>query len=123
MSTKTQAILDEIKSLNCQERLELVQRIEDLLGCILTSSGYFPSRVQPSARVDSLTVDVVLEVIPPSQKMAAIKRIHQCTDLDLWESKKRVDFLPQIIQRNVSLEVGTTLQKQLRELGAVVWLK
>lgn len=133
MSEKTDAILEELKSLTLMEAAELVKGIEEAFGvdasaapaggmmmaAPMAAAGGAPAE----AEEEKSEFDVVLEEFPADKKIAVLKVVRGITGLGLKEAKELVESAPKALKEAVSKEEGEDIKKQIEEAGGKVALK
>ena len=110
MSTKTEEILDRLKTITLLEASELVTRIEETFGVDATPplGGFAPT--PPTAgevaevAEEKTTFDVILEEIVGEKRVAVLKAIRNLTSLGLKEAKDFTSSLPKAVKESVSKE-------------------
>ncbi|MGF1493193.1 MAG: 50S ribosomal protein L7/L12 [Microcoleaceae cyanobacterium] len=135
MSDKTDAILEELKSLSLLEAAELVKQIEEAFGVDASASGGGMMMAMPAmAGADGAAAaaepeeektefDVVLEEYPSDKKIAVLKIVRTITGLGLKEAKDLVESAPKPIKEATSKEDAEEIKKQLEETGAKIAIK
>ena len=68
-------------------------------------------------------LDVVLESVDASSKIAVLKVVRNITGLGLKEAKELVESAPKTLKEAVAKADGETMKKELEEAGAKVALK
>lgn len=130
MSTTTQQIIDQLKTITLSEAVELVQQIEQTFGVDTTiqSSGIVAvdsTSNQASDNQDEQTeFNVSLESVPgedqKSKRLSVFRLIRELTSVGLKEAKEMTSNLPQIIKESVSKEQANEIKTQFEEIGAQV---
>ncbi len=134
MSTKTDEILDQLKSLSLLEASELVKQIEEAFGVDASASAGGGMMMMappggggaaaPAEEVEEKTeFDVVLEEVPADKKIAILKVVRTLTGLGLKEAKDMVESAPKSVKEAVAKEDAEAAKKQLEEAGAKVSVK
>lgn len=134
MSTKTDEILDQLKSLSLLEASELVKQIEEAFGVDASAAAgggmmmMAPSggatAAAPAEEVEEKTeFDVVLEEFPADKKIAILKVVRTLTGLGLKEAKDLVEAAPKPVKEAVAKSDAEDAKKQLEEAGAKVSVK
>ncbi|KAJ3679414.1 hypothetical protein LUZ60_017425 [Juncus effusus] len=67
--------------------------------------------------------DVIIEEVPSSNRIAAIKAIRALTNLALKEAKELIEGLPKKFKEGIAKEEAEAAKKQLEEAGAKVSIK
>jgi len=130
MSTATDNILEQLKSLTLLEAAELVKQIEDAFGVSAAAPvggmmmAAAPGAATPVEEVEVQTeFSVILEEVPADKKIAVLKVVRTITGLGLKEAKDLVESTPKDVKENVAKEVAEDIKKQLEEPGAKVSIK
>lgn len=137
MSTKTDEILEQLKSLSLLEASELVKQIEEAFGVDASASGgggmmMMAPGMMPGAagggaaaeeEEEKTEFDVVLEEFPSDKKIAVLKVVRALTGLGLKEAKEMVESVPKAIKEAVAKDDAEDAKKQLEEVGAKVSVK
>jgi large subunit ribosomal protein L7/L12 len=129
MSTTTDQILDQLKSLTLLEAAELVKQIEDAFGVSAAApvGGMMmaaPGAAAPAEEVEEQTeFDVVLEEVPADKKIAILKVVRTLTGLGLKEAKDMVESAPKAVKEGATKDDAEDAKKQLEEAGAKVSVK
>ncbi|MDJ0696951.1 50S ribosomal protein L7/L12 [Mastigocoleus sp. MO_188.B34] len=136
MSTKTDEILEQLKSLTLLEASELVKQIEEAFGVDASASagggmmmmpGMMPGVGSGGAAAEpeeeKTEFDVVLEEVPADKKIAILKVVRSITGLGLKEAKELVESAPKPIKEAIAKEAAEDAKKQLEEAGAKVSVK
>jgi large subunit ribosomal protein L7/L12 len=128
MSTTTDAIIEQLKSLTLLEAAELVSQIEETFGVDASASvGGATVMAMPGAvasEVEEKTeFDLVLESVPSDKRIPVIKVVRTLTSLGLKEAKGLIESTPKIIKEGMSKQDAEDAKKQLEETGATVSIK
>lgn len=130
MSTATDNILEQLKSLTLLEAAELVKQIEEAFGVSAAAPvggmmmAAVPGAAAPAEEVEVQTeFSVILEEVPADKKIAVLKVVRTITGLGLKEAKDLVESTPKAVKENVAKEVAEDIKKQLEEPGAKVSIK
>jgi large subunit ribosomal protein L7/L12 len=131
MSTATDQILDQLKSLTLLEAAELVKQIEEAFGVSAAAPvGGMMMAAMPGTggavaeEVEEQTeFDVVLEDVPADKKIAILKVVRGITGLGLKEAKDLVEAAPKAIKEGTAKADAEDIKKQLEEAGAKVAIK
>jgi len=134
MSTKTDEILEQLKTLSLLEASELVKQIEEAFGVDASAAAgggmmmmAAPSAGGPAAPaeevVEQTEFDVVLEEVPADKKIAILKVVRALTGLGLKEAKDMVEAAPKAVKEGVAKQDAEDAKKQLEEVGAKVSVK
>jgi large subunit ribosomal protein L7/L12 len=129
MSAKTDAILEDLKTLSLLEASELVKQIEEAFG-VSAAAPVGGMMMMPGAgaaaaeEVEEKTeFDLVLEEVPADKKIAVLKIVREITGLGLKEAKELVESTPKAIKEAVAKEVAEDAKKQIEEAGGKVSIK
>lgn len=110
MSEKTDAILDQLKTLTLLEASELVKQIEEAFGVSAAAPVGGMMMMAPGAggggaaaeEVEEKTeFDVILDEVPADKKIAVLKAVRELTGLGLKEAKDLVEATPKIGRAHV----------------------
>ena len=130
MSTTTDAIIEQLKSITLLEAAELVSQIEETFGVDASApvGGGMMMAAMPGAaggeEVEEKTeFDVVLESVDSSKRIAVIKAVRGLTSLGLKEAKDLIESAPKAIKEGVSKADAEEIKKTLEEAGGVVSIK
>lgn len=123
MSAKTDAILEELKTLTLMEAAELVKGIEEAFGVDASASGggmmmAAPVAAAPAEAAEAQTeFDVILDSFPADKKIAVLKVVRTMTGLGLKEAKDLVEAVPKSLKAGVSKAEADDIIKQIEEAG------
>ncbi|MEN9207952.1 MAG: 50S ribosomal protein L7/L12 [Gloeomargarita sp. GMQP_bins_120] len=138
MSAKTDAILEELKSLTLLEAAELVKKIEETFGVSAAApvggmvmaaapvaAAGAPAAPAPAAEpVEEQTeFSVILEAVPADKKIAILKVVRELTGLGLKEAKDLVEAAPKPVKEGIPKEEAEKIKAKLVEAGATVAVK
>jgi len=130
MSTKTEKILESLKSLSLLEASELVKEIEEAFGVSAAASAGVvmaapgaPAAGAGEAAEEKTEFEVVLESFDASAKIKVLKEVRNATGLGLGEAKAMVEAAPKTIKEGVSKDDAEALKKAIEEAGGKVTLK
>ena len=127
MSEKTDAILEQLKTLTLMEAADLVKGIEETFGVDASSGGGMMMAAPVAAAAapveEKTEFDVVLDSFPADKKISILKVVRAITGLGLKEAKDLVEAAPKPIKEGISKDEATALKKKLEEAGAKVALK
>jgi large subunit ribosomal protein L7/L12 len=129
MSTATDQILEQLKSLTLLEAAELVKQIEEAFGVSAAApvGGVMmaaPGAAAPAEPVEEKTeFDVILEEVPADKKIAILKVVRTITGLGLKEAKDLVESTPKPVKEATGKDDAEAIKKQLEEAGAKVAVK
>ena len=130
MSSKTDEILESLKSLSLLEASELVKQIEDAFGVSAAASAGVvmaapgaTSGGGEAAAEEKTEFDVVLESFDASAKIKVLKEVRNATGLGLGDAKAMVEAAPKTIKEGISKDEAEALKKAIEEVGGKVTLK
>ena len=134
MSTKTDEILEQLKSLTLLEASELVKQIEEAFGVdasapvgggmmMMAGPGGAATAAAPEPVEEQTEFDVMLEDVPADKKIAILKVVRTLTGLGLKEAKDLVEAAPKAVKEAIAKDVAEDAKKQLEEAGAKVSVK
>lgn len=131
MSTKTEEILEQLKSLTLIEVSDLVEQLEKTFNIDASQAAGFVMGAQMPAIAAAQPVeeaktefDVILAEVPPAdKKLGVLKVVRTLTGLGLKEAKDLVESAPKPIKEKASKTEADDLKKQLEEAGAKITLK
>ena len=131
MSSKTDEILDSLKSLSLLEASELVKQIEEAFGVsaapsagvVMAAPGAAAGGDGEAAAEEKTEFDVVLESFDASAKIKVLKEVRNATGLGLGDAKAMVEAAPKTIKEGASKEDAEALKKAIEDVGGKVTLK
>ena len=130
MSTKTDEILEQLKTLTLLEASELVKQIEEAFGvsAAAPAGGMMmmaaPGAAAPAEEVEEKTeFDVVLEEVPADKKIAVLKAVRELTGLGLKEAKELVESTPKPVKEGIPKEAAEEAKKAIEAAGGKVSVK
>ena len=130
MSTTTDAIIEQLKSITLLEAAELVSQIEETFGVDASAPvgggmmmAAMPAAGGAEAEEEKTEFDVVLESVDSSKRIAVIKAVRGLTSLGLKEAKDLIESAPKAIKEGVSKADAEEVKKTLEEAGGVVSIK
>jgi len=131
MSTKTDEILESLKSLSLLEASELVKQIEEAFGVsaaasagvVMAAPGAAGGGDAAEAAEEKTEFDVVLESFDASAKIKVLKEVRNATGLGLGDAKAMVEAAPKTIKEGMAKEEAEALKKAIEEVGGKVTLK
>lgn len=133
MTTKTDEILEQLKTLSLLEASELVKQIEEAFGVDASAAagGGMMMMAAPGGGaaapaeevVEQTEFDVVLEEVPADKKIAILKVVRALTGLGLKEAKDMVEAAPKAVKEGIAKPDAEDAKKQLEEVGAKVTVK
>jgi len=130
MSTTTDAIIEQLKSITLLEAAELVSQIEETFGVDASAPvgggmmmAAMPAAGGAEAAEEKTEFDVVLESVDSSKRIAVIKAVRGLTSLGLKEAKDLIESAPKAIKEGVSKADAEEVKKTLEEAGGTVSIK
>ena len=129
MSSKTDEILESLKTLSLLEASELVKQIEEAFGVSAAASAGVvmaaPGAVGggEAAAEEKTEFDVVLESFDASAKIKVLKEVRNATGLGLGDAKAMVEAAPKTIKEGIAKEEAEALKKAIEDVGGKVTLK
>ena len=128
MSTKTDEILESLKSLSLLEASELVKQIEEAFGVSAAASAGVVMAAPGAAAggevaEEKTEFDVVLESFEASSKIKVLKAVREATGLGLGDAKALVEAAPKLVKEGVSKDDAEALKKSIEEVGGKVTIK
>ena len=131
MSTKTDEILESLKSLSLLEASELVKQIEETFGVsaaasagvVMAAPGAGGGDGEGAAAEEKTDFDVVLESFDASAKIKVLKVVRNATGLGLGDAKSLVESAPKTVKEGVAKDEAEALKKEIEEAGGKVTLK
>jgi len=130
MSTKTDQILESLKSLSLLEAAELVKQIEDAFGVsAAASAGVVMAAPGEAAGTEAPPVEeqtefaVHLEGFEASAKIKVLKAVREATGLGLAEAKALVEKAPTLVKEGLPKEAAEDLKKKIEAVGGTVTVK
>ena len=135
MTTKTDEILEQLKSLTLLEASELVKQIEEAFGVDASASvgggmmmmagpgNGAAAAAAPEPVEEQTEFDVMLEDVPADKKIAILKVVRTLTGLGLKEAKDLVEAAPKAVKEAIAKDAAEDAKKQLEEAGAKVSVK
>ena len=130
MSSKTDEILESLKTLSLLEASELVKQIEEAFGVSAAASAGVvmaaPSGAAgggEAAAEEKTEFDVVLESFDASAKIKVLKEVRNATGLGLGDAKAMVEAAPKTIKEGIAKEEAEALKKAIEDVGGKVTLK
>jgi len=129
MSSKTDEILESLKTLSLLEASELVKQIEEAFGVsaaasagvVMTAPG--AAGGGEAAAEEKTEFDVVLESFDASAKIKVLKEVRNATGLGLGDAKAMVEAAPKTIKEGIAKEEAEALKKAIEDVGGKVTLK
>ena len=131
MSTKTEEILESLKTLSLLEASELVKQIEETFGVsaaasagvVMAAPGAGGSEGDGAAADEKTEFDVVLESFDAAAKIKVLKVVRNATGLGLGDAKSLVESAPKTVKEGVAKDEAESLKKDIEEAGEKVTLK
>ena len=132
MSTKTDEIIEQLKTITLLEASELVAQIEETFGVDASApTGGMMVAAMPGgagggaaeAAEEKTEFDVIIEDVPSAKRITVIKVVRNLTSLGLKEAKGLIESTPKAVREGVSKEEAEDAKKQLEEAGATVSIK
>ncbi len=131
MSTKTDQILESLKSLSLLEAAELVKQIEEAFGVSAAASAGVvmaaPGTAAPGAEAEPAEEQtefaVHLEGFEATAKIKVLKAVREATGLGLAEAKALVEKAPTLVKEGLPKEAAEDLQKKIEAVGGQVAVK
>jgi large subunit ribosomal protein L7/L12 len=130
MSTTTDAIIEQLKSITLLEAAELVSQIEETFGVDASAPvgggmmmAAMPAGGDAEAAEEKTEFDVVLESVASDKRIAVIKAVRGLTSLGLKEAKDLIESAPKAIKEGVSKADAEEVKKTLEEAGGTVSIK
>ncbi len=130
MSTATEQILEQLKSLTLLEASELVKQIEEAFGVSAAAPvGGMMMMAGPGAGapaeevVEQTEFDVVLESVPADKKIAVLKIVRELTGLGLKEAKDLVEAAPKAVKEAIAKDAAEDAKKRIEDAGGKVVIK
>ena len=129
MSTTTDAIIEQLKSITLLEAAELVSQIEETFGVDASApvgGGMLmaaPASDGASAPEEKTEFDIILDEVPSYKRIAVIKAVRAITSLGLKEAKEVIESTPKTIKEGISKEEAEAAKAQLEEAGAKASVK
>jgi large subunit ribosomal protein L7/L12 len=130
MSAKTDAILEDLKTLTLLEASELVKSIEEAFGVsaaapaggmMMMAPG---GAAAPAEEVEEKTeFDVILDEVPADKKIAVLKAVRELTGLGLKEAKELVESTPKPVKEGMAKEAAEEAKKAIEAAGGKVSIK
>lgn len=120
---KVTQVLDNIKTFNVLELVELVKAFEDEFGVTAAApAAVVVAAPAAEAEEEKTAFDVVLTVVG-SQKIQVIKEVRAITSLGLKEAKALVDGAPKAIKEGVSKDEANEIKEKIEKAGGSVEIK
>ncbi|MFZ4804500.1 MAG: 50S ribosomal protein L7/L12 [Synechococcus lacustris] len=127
MSTKTDDILESLKTLSLLEASELVKQIEEAFGVSAAASAGAVMMAAPAAAAEAVEeqteFDVILDGFDAAAKIKVLKAVREATGLGLSEAKTLVEAAPTPVKEGIAKAAAEELKKALEEVGGKVTIK
>ncbi|MHC5933103.1 50S ribosomal protein L7/L12 [Nostoc sp.] len=129
MSTATDQILEQLKSLSLLEASELVKQIEEAFGVsaaapvggmMMMAGG---AAAPAEEVVEQTEFEVILESVPADKKIAVLKIVRELTGLGLKEAKDLVEAAPKAVKEGIAKDAAEDAKKRIEEAGGKVTVK
>lgn len=131
MSTTTNEIIEQLKSITLLEAAELVSQIEETFGvdasapaggAVVMAAGA-AGGADAGAAEEQTEFDVIIDDVPSAKRIAVIKVVRAITGLGLKEAKDMIESVPKAIKEGVSKDDAEQAKQQLEEAGATASIK
>nr|NP_050815.1 ribosomal protein L12 [Nephroselmis olivacea]Q9TL30.1 RecName: Full=Large ribosomal subunit protein bL12c; AltName: Full=50S ribosomal protein L12, chloroplastic [Nephroselmis olivacea]AAD54786.1 ribosomal protein L12 [Nephroselmis olivacea] len=128
MSTITNQIIEQLKSMTLLEAAELVSQIEETFGVDASApaaGAVMVAAAAPSAPVveEQTEFTVMINDVPSAKRIAVIKVVRALTGLGLKEAKDMIESVPKAIKEGIGKDEAQQIKQQLEEAGATVTVK
>lgn len=127
MTTKTDEILESLKTLSLLEASELVKQIEEAFGVSAAASAGVMMAAAPAAAAEAAEeqteFDVILDGFDPAAKIKVLKAVREATGLGLGEAKALVEAAPKAVKEGIAKDEAEALKKSIEEVGGKVTIK
>lgn len=127
MTTKTDDILESLKTLSLLEASELVKQIEEAFGVSAAASAGVVMAAAPAAAAEAVEeqteFDVILEGFDAAAKIKVLKAVREATGLGLGEAKALVEAAPKAVKEGIAKGDAEALKKSIEEVGGKVTIK
>ncbi len=127
MTTKTDDILESLKTLSLLEASELVKQIEEAFGVSAAASAGVVMAAAPAAAAEAVEeqteFDVILDSFDPASKIKVLKAVREATGLGLGEAKALVEAAPKAVKEGISKDEAEALKKAIEEVGGKITVK
>ncbi len=124
-SEKVTQVLDNIKTFNVLELVELVKAFEDEFGVSAAAPAVAVAAgpaAGPAEAEEKTSFDVILKD-PGGQKIQVIKEIRGITSLGLKEAKALADGAPAPVKEGVTQDEANEIKEKLEAVGASIEIK
>lgn len=131
MSTKTNEILEQLKTLTLLEASELVQQMEETFnidtsvqqGAVMVAGAPGAEGGDGGAAAEKTEFDLILTEVPSAKRIPVIKAVRALTGLGLKEAKEFIESAPKAVKEGIPAEEAEEGKKALEEAGAVAEVK
>ncbi|MCP9818896.1 50S ribosomal protein L7/L12 [Synechococcus sp. Cruz-9H2] len=127
MTTKTDDILESLKTLSLLEASELVKQIEEAFGVSAAASAGVMMAAAPAAAAEAAEeqteFDVILDGFDAAAKIKVLKAVREATGLGLGEAKALVEAAPKAVKEGIAKDEAEALKKSIEEVGGKVTIK
>ncbi|MCX5932237.1 50S ribosomal protein L7/L12 [Synechococcus sp. 1G10] len=127
MTTKTDDILESLKTLSLLEASELVKQIEEAFGVSAAASAGVMMAAAPAAAAEAVEeqteFDVILDGFDAAAKIKVLKAVREATGLGLGEAKALVEAAPKAVKEGITKDEAEALKKSIEEVGGKVTIK
>jgi len=127
MTTKTDDILETLKTLSLLEASELVKQIEEAFGVSAAASAGVMMAAAPAAAAEAVEeqteFDVILDGFDAAAKIKVLKAVREATGLGLGEAKALVEAAPKAVKEGIAKDEAEALKKSIEEVGGKVTIK
>lgn len=127
MTTKTDTILESLKTLSLLEASELVKQIEEAFGVSAAPAAgavVVAGAAAPAEAAEEQTeFDVILDSFDAAAKIKVLKAVREVTGLGLGEAKTLVESAPTPIKEGIAKGDAETIKKSVEEAGGKVTIK
>ena len=127
MSTKTDEILESLKTLSLLEASELVKQIEEAFGVSAAASAGVMMAAAPAAAAEAVEeqteFDAILDGFDAAAKIKVLKAVREVTGLGLGEAKALVEGAPTPIKEGVSKADAEAIKNAVEDVGGKVTIK
>ncbi|MBN3873876.1 50S ribosomal protein L7/L12 [Nostoc sp. JL33] len=129
MSTATDQILEQLKTLSLLEASELVKQIEEAFGVSAAApvgvafAGPGVGAAPEAEVVEQTEFEVILESVPADKKIAVLKIVRELTGLGLKEAKDLVEAAPKAVKEGLAKDAAEDAKKRIEEAGGKVTVK
>jgi large subunit ribosomal protein L7/L12 len=127
--SKTDQILEDLKSLTLIEVSDLVEKLEKTFNIDASQAAGFVVGAPVAAAAQPVEeakteFDIILAEVPPAdKKLGVLKVVRTLTGLGLKEAKDLVESAPKPIKEKASKTEADDIKKQIEEAGGKITLK